>query len=139
MFGREKIISINGNFIDANDIALETFGYKREDITDIMSKDLLDQEQTEKILNGVKEIIKNGRNKDYLEVKVKTKNGDTVYIETYGIPIKQNGKVCAIIGIANDVTARKQTEQKLRESEAQLKLPQWLHRVTRAMVDWQLV
>ncbi len=116
------VIDVNGIFIDANDIALETFGYKREELMDIMLNDLLDQEYTEKFFNGVKEIIKNGRNRDYIELKLKTKNSDAVYIETYGIPIKGNGKICAIIGIANDVTARKQTELKLRESEEKYRL-----------------
>ena len=47
------VIDINGNFIDANDIALEIFGYKREEIADIKFEDLLDQGQTEKIFNGL--------------------------------------------------------------------------------------
>ena len=103
------VIDINGNLIDANDIALDTFGYKREEILDITFKVLIDETQTEKAIKVVKEIIKNGRNQDYNELKVKTKNGDTVYIETYGIPIKVNGRVYAIIGIANDITDRKKT------------------------------
>lgn len=77
------VLDINGNFIDANDIALDTFGYKKEEICKIAIQDLISDLQIDKAINALKDIIKKGRNKNYYEYEVKTKDGKFIFIETY--------------------------------------------------------
>ena len=48
--------------------------------------------------------------------KIKTKSGNDVYVETYGIPLIKDGKIYAILGIGNNITERKIAEQRLNES-----------------------
>jgi PAS domain S-box-containing protein len=108
---------LKGNILDANDIALETLGYKRDDIPNISFIDLVDEENLFKAIKLTKEIVEKGKQTERSEYKLKKKDGDFIYIETYAIPIKKNDKIYAILGIGTNITEQKVAEQKLRESE----------------------
>ncbi|MCJ7647425.1 MAG: PAS domain S-box protein [Candidatus Lokiarchaeota archaeon] len=112
---------LNGNFLDANDITLITLGYNLEDIATISFIDLVDQENLMKAYKFTKEIRKTGRQSQWSEYKIKTKDGDYIYIETYGIPLKKNGKIYAVLGIGKNITERKVAELKLKDSEEMFK------------------
>jgi PAS domain S-box-containing protein len=112
---------MRGNFLDANDIALNKLGFKREEITDISFIDLIDKENLMRAIKITNEIRKSGKQSKRSEYKLKTKAGKFIYVETYAIPLKRNDKIYAILGIGNDITARKLAEQKLRESEAEFR------------------
>ncbi len=112
---------LKGNFIDANDVTLETLGYKRKDIPNLSFKDLIDKGQIVDALNTIKELRENGKQSKRSEYQLKTKNGDFIYVESYGIPLKKNGEIYAILGIANDITERKNSEKKLKESESKFR------------------
>ena len=108
---------LNGNFLDANDITLLTLGYEREDIGRVSFIDLVDQEDLIKAYRVTKEIRKTGKQSKMSEYKIKTKDGNYIYVETYGIPLLKDGKIYAILGIANNITQKKIAEQKLKDSE----------------------
>ena len=108
---------LRGNFLDANDIALEILGYKRDEIPDISFIDLLDEANLMKALKVTNEIKKTGKQSERSEYKLKTSNGSYIYVETYAIPLRRKGRVYAILGIGYNVTERKLAVQKLRESE----------------------
>jgi len=107
----------NGNFLDANDVALNALGYKREEISRLNFTDLVEKEDLMKAILATKEIKEKGRHEGRMEYKIKKKDGNYMYVETYAIPLKKNGKIHAILGIGNDVTERKVIVQKLKESE----------------------
>lgn len=111
------INDFRGNFLDANEIALKSLGYKREEIPNISFIDLLDEENLLKALKVTDEIRKTGKQTVRSEYKLKTKQGTFIYVETYAIPLIKNGKIYAILGIGNEITERKLAEQRLRESE----------------------
>ncbi|MHA2400526.1 MAG: PAS domain S-box protein [Promethearchaeota archaeon] len=108
---------LRGNFLDANDIALETLGYERGEIPDISFIDLLDEENLMKALKITNEIKKTGKQGKKSEYKLRTAHGNHIYVKTYAIPLKRRGRVYAILGIGNNITERKLAEQRLRESE----------------------
>ncbi|MFX0033468.1 MAG: PAS domain S-box protein [Candidatus Hodarchaeota archaeon] len=112
---------LNGNFLDANEITLITLGYEREQIPDVSFIDLLDKENLQKAYKVTKEIRKTGKQSKRSEYKIKTKDGNYVYVETYGIPLKKDGEVYAILGIGKNITDRKITEQNLKKSEGMFK------------------
>ncbi|GAH85283.1 unnamed protein product, partial [marine sediment metagenome] len=112
---------IKGNFLDANDVVLMALGYEREEIPNISFINLLDKEQLLEAIRITKEIKMAGKQSKRSEYKLRTKDGDTIYIETYGIPIKKNGKIYAILGIGTNITERKLAEQQLKESEKKFK------------------
>ena len=115
------VYDINGNFLDTNEVTLITFGYDRDDILHISFLDLLDSENLMKAYKFTKEIRKTGKQSQLSEYKIKTKLGDYIFIETYGIPLTKNGNIYAILGIGKNVTERKVAELKLKDSEEMFK------------------
>ncbi len=107
---------LEGNFIDANDVTLTTLGYEREDLPNITFQNLLDEEQLKIAIENTKDLIKKGKQEKPGIFKLRTKEGNYVYIETYGIPIKKEGKVYAIFGIAKNITELVIAEKYLNES-----------------------
>ncbi len=111
------VSDLRGNFLDANDIALERLGYKREEVLNISFLDLLDKDELIKAFEVIKEIKNTGKQSKHRQYKLKTKYGEIIYVETFGIPLRKSGKIYAILGIGNDITDIKFAEQKLIESE----------------------
>ena len=110
-----------GNFLDANELTLISLGYERKDIPNLTFTDLLDRDDLIKVFNTLKEVKKTGKQSAQREYKLKTKTGDYIFIETYSIPLKKNGKLYGILGIAKNITKRKKTAQKLKESAEMFK------------------
>ncbi|MFX1259548.1 MAG: PAS domain S-box protein, partial [Promethearchaeota archaeon] len=108
---------LRGNFLDANEIALKNFGFKKEELPKMSFRDFLDKAQLEKLYKFAKEMIEKGKQLKQCEYQLKTKDGRILYIESYGIPLKKNGKIYAILGVGKNITERKEVEQKLRASE----------------------
>ncbi|MFX1239266.1 MAG: ATP-binding protein [Promethearchaeota archaeon] len=111
------INDLKGKFLDANNIALNALGYTRDEIQNLSFINLIDEEQLKKAFKYTKEIIETGKQSERSEYKLKTKEGNLIYVETYGILLKKNGKPYAILGIGNDITEQKIADQKLMESE----------------------
>lgn len=107
---------MNGNFLDASDLTLIALGMERGDIPNISFIDFLDRDNLIKAYKVTKEIRKTGKQSAQSEYKLKTKMGDYLYIETYGIPLKKDGEIFAVLGVAKNITERKKSEKKLTES-----------------------
>ena len=105
-----------GNFLDANELTLISLGYERKDIPNLTFTDILDRDNLIKAYNTLKEVKKTGKQSAQMEYKLKTKTGDYIFIETYSIPLKKNDRLYGILGIAKNITKRKKTAQKLKES-----------------------
>ncbi|MHA1987069.1 MAG: PAS domain S-box protein [Promethearchaeota archaeon] len=111
------VSDLRGKFLDANDIALEMLGYKREEIPNISFIDLIDKDEMIKAFEVIKEIKDTGKQSTRRQYKLKTKYDKVIFVETFAIPLRKNNKIYAILGIGNDITETKLAEQKLIESE----------------------
>jgi len=112
------VMDVEGNFIDANAPALTLFGYKKEDIPDLNYLQLLHPDQdVEIIANEMTELLETGAQTEPLETILKNKDGRTIYVQTSGtiIPGKEE-----IIGVAQDITAKKIAEDAKQTLEKQL-------------------
>ena len=105
---------LKGNFIDANEIALKALGYRRNEISSISFTDLIDKEQLNTTFKVLTEIRDKGKQTTFSEYKLRKKDGTFLYIETYGIPIRENDKFIGILGVGKDITERKLIEEKDR-------------------------
>ena len=111
------VSDLNGNFLDANDLTLIALGYEREEIPNIKFLDLLETDELKIAYTALKEIIKTGKQSKRREYKIRAKDGNFIFVETYAMPLKRNGKMYAILGVGKNITDRKKAEQKLIDSE----------------------
>ena len=105
------LCDFEGNFIDANDAALEGLGYTKKDIKSLTFMSLLDKDQLPRAFEAVEEILKTGSQNSIAEFQLKRKDGEHIYIESKGALIYRDGKPFAIQGIARNITERKKLEE----------------------------
>ena len=109
-----------GNFLDANQAALDLLGYQREDIASLTFASLLTEDQLPLAFQVMEEIKTTGRQKHPAEFRLRGKDGRQVHVETQSSLIYREGKPYAIQGIARDITERKQAAQALAHERALL-------------------
>ena len=116
------ICDFKGNFLDSNESALNLLGYSREEIKSLKFSSILDSGQALKALKIVRNIKKNGYQRELQEFKLRKKNGETIYVESIAFLIYRNGKPFAVQGIARDITERKYNEIKIKNRTEDLEL-----------------
>jgi diguanylate cyclase (GGDEF)-like protein/PAS domain S-box-containing protein len=107
-----------GTLLDANDRALDAYGYTRDQILGLNVKDLRSAE-------ALGDFAKQFQTEEYLDsVRFETihvrKTGSPFPVEVSSRNFKQNGAIY-IQSIIRDITERKQGEAALRESEAKFR------------------
>ncbi len=109
--------SFEGKFLDVNNACVKILEYEnKEELLKIdIRKDLYaNPKDREKFL---REIISKGYTKDF-KVKVKKKNGDTIYIESTSVIIRdKEGNILGFQGIIKNVTELLKAEEALKKSE----------------------
>jgi len=106
-----------GNFLDANDTALNLLGYEKEDIPHLNFAFLLSQDQLPTTLATLRKLKDTGAQKEVNEFRLRCKDGSFVDVEVIGAIIYHEGKPHAIQGVGRDITDRKKAEETLRQSE----------------------
>jgi PAS domain S-box-containing protein len=109
-----------GNFLDANDAALNRLGYSREELRSVNIGSLLCEEDLEKALSTLDEIKKTGQQEVLTRYKLISKQGDSVWVETEGFLVHRQGRPYAIQGIARDVTDQIRAEEEVRRYQERL-------------------
>ncbi|MFX0039592.1 MAG: PAS domain S-box protein [Promethearchaeota archaeon] len=110
------ITDITGQILDMNPALLDRIGTTLDAVRDKNFSDFYVGENIDK-LRAVGNSIVAGNEIKGVEVKAMTNKGDIFEYEVNSVPLKENGKVNKILNLARDITLRKQTEQKLKESE----------------------
>jgi len=114
------ISDLKGNFIDGNKVAERLMGYKREELigSSFLKLKLLSLADIPK---AAKLLVKNLRGQptgpDEFILNRKDNSKVTVEISTYPVKIKER---TLVLGIARDITERKQAEQELLQSHNKL-------------------
>jgi diguanylate cyclase (GGDEF)-like protein/PAS domain S-box-containing protein len=108
------IVDFEGVFVDANQVALNMLGYDRADIHCLNIASLLSGDDLSKGLKDFNEIVQTGFQKELFEYKLKRKDGTYVTVETKGSIIFREGKPHSVLGIAREITERKQAEEALK-------------------------
>jgi len=109
------INNLKGNFIHGNKQAEKLTGYKRDELIgkNMLKIGLLPKRYLPK---AMKALTKNvlGQKTGPDEFELMRKDGTRVTVEISTFPVKRGGKI-EVIGIARDITERKQMEKKLEE------------------------
>jgi PAS domain S-box-containing protein/putative nucleotidyltransferase with HDIG domain len=111
-----------GNFIDANDVALDLLGYAREDITNLNFTSLLSEDQLPRALDFLAELLETGTQEELAEFKLRCKDGSLTEVETSESVIYRDGQPAYCMGIARNITQRKKLQEDLRTSERMYRL-----------------
>lgn len=109
------VLHDNGIAIDANQAFFNITGYERDEIIGNNIIEILVDERYKQISYQNAISYQTGS----FEIIAKKKNGDLLWVEIIGKPVLYQGKKVRVIAF-RDITARKQTEQALVESERQL-------------------
>ncbi len=110
------LYDFKGRFLDANQAVLDLLGYDRDDLPRMNMADILAPDQISKALQQQKEIMKLGFQKEITEFTVRRKDGSFVEFETKASLVHVDGKPDAILGIARDITERKELVDRLRRT-----------------------
>ncbi len=116
------ISDLEGNFLDANDVGLNLLGYKREEIPYHSFATVVSEDRLQKAMEKLSEVIETGTMTELVELELKKKDGGTVLMEIMASLIYKKDVPYAVMGIGRDISARKQAEAELKESEEQYRL-----------------
>ncbi len=116
------IHDFDGHFLDMNQAGLDLLGYQREDLDSLTVASLFDKNQRTKAVKAVQALIQTGSQRQSNEYHLRTKDGKQVYFETKGSIIYKDSRPYAILGVARDITERKNAEALLRKHEEELKV-----------------
>jgi PAS domain S-box-containing protein len=107
-------------FLDVNEAAILQYGYSREEFLYMTIRDIRPKEDIEPLLDDIKKVQAgpvDSRQGHWRHLK---KNGEVIIVETKSHTIAfNNGKARMVV--ANDITERINAEQKIIQSEANLK------------------
>jgi len=106
-----------GRFLDASDVALKRLGYTREELGELSFQDIVHPEDIPGALETILKAMETGYVGDPVEVRVFTKSGEVFWIESSGFSLQESDEPYRGLGVARDITDRKQAEQKTEEIE----------------------
>jgi PAS domain S-box-containing protein len=108
---------LNGVYSSANRAAEKLGGYRRDEILGKNFADFIAPEYVEQIRANLKKKLE-GQGLTSYEIELRAKDGRNVPVEVSTRLIYENGVAVGVQGMARDITARKQVERALQESEA---------------------
>jgi PAS domain S-box-containing protein len=106
------VIDTDGTFRRWNDRLVEAVGYTDEEIRDMCATDLFPEDERERIAEAITETIETGG--VTVESVATTADGERVPFEIVGSTLTdRDGELVGLIGIARDLTERRQRERRL--------------------------
>ncbi len=115
------LYDFNGNFLDANQAALDLLGYTRQDLPSLTFTTVLSEDQMPAALANVAQIVRTGRQDGLARWRLRRKDGTYVWGETEASLIYRGGKPYAIQGILRDITEQLQAEEDLKRHNEELR------------------
>ncbi|QPV63564.1 PAS domain S-box protein [Halosimplex litoreum] len=106
------VIDTDGEFLAANDTAVERLGYSRAELLDMRPHDIDAGLDDEEITGLIEDMPEDGR--QVFETVHRTSDGEEIPVEISSSLIPYHGE-SAILSVARDITERKRYETELRE------------------------
>ncbi len=114
-------LGLDGIIYDANEMATNSLGKNKSELIGVHFKDIemLFPEDIEIHMEKFMRLLTEGTVEHY-ETRIKGKNGEVRWGDTYPILLKKNGTPNAILVISHDITNRKRAEEQLKTSIKEL-------------------
>jgi two-component system cell cycle sensor histidine kinase/response regulator CckA len=114
------LMDMQGNFLDVNRGAKELSGYGREELIgrNYQALPLFDERQNAMVAALLQQAV-DGKVLGPVELTLNRKDGGNVIIEGKGLALHRKGEAL-LLGIARDITARKQAEEELEKNHVEL-------------------
>ncbi len=114
------IHDFSGRFLEVNQIALDQFGFSKQEFENTILTNIIPEKQCDKISALIEDISKTG-GPVVFEMEIFTKSNTLVYVECHSRKIVFKGKK-AVLSVARDITDRKKIQYDLVRSEERLSL-----------------
>jgi len=107
-----------GNTTFFNDFAAKILGYSRDELMGVNNRQYTDKENAKKLYQTFNKVYATGKTHKGFDWEVIGKDGNKRYVEaSVSLRKDSEGQPIGFRGIIRDVSERKRTEEKLRESE----------------------
>jgi len=114
-------LDLKGRFTSGNRKAEEICGYKREELIGKHFMDLLpNKAEVLKLAKIFKDIIMGKGGAYKFEARLKSKQGNIVPLEIKGSILKKGKRPIGLLGIARDISERKEKEEELKSKNEEL-------------------
>ena len=113
------IYDFSGRFLEVNQIALDQFGFSKQEFENTTLMNIIPQKQCNNISALIEDIARTG-GPVVFETEMFTKNSTSVYVECRSRKIIFKGKK-AVLSVARDITDRKIAERERKRLEAELR------------------
>jgi PAS domain S-box-containing protein len=135
-------LDLDGNFTFFNDSVCRVLGYSKEELMGMNHRLYTDKKTARKDFQVYKKIFKTGKPLKGFSWQINRKDGETRYLEgTISLRRDSSGKPIGFMGIANDITERKQVGQALAESEERYRalFENAIEGIFRSTIDGQVI
>ena len=112
-----EVDTLNPRFKTVNDAMCRFLGYTEEELLSMSPLELLTEESQKIQLDRIKKAFAGEKVSATSELKVKAKDGREYWALLNSRFKHKNGRIISATVVAHDITARKQSEEALRESE----------------------
>jgi PAS domain S-box-containing protein len=112
----------HGNVIDINNRVEDLCGYKPDEIIgkNFVRLGVIKIKEIPKMIKLFKDLVINGKTINLIDLELKHKNGNSIFIEVSTRAIREKNKIKGTVIICRDISDRKRAENKLKEAHDKL-------------------
>ncbi len=107
----------DGTIIYANRTAAETLDISPEDLGKINFSRFLEKEEADRLRQEIRNVAENRHPSQNVSYNLKTRDGSRLPVEVHDTLLEREGQPPTILGVARDITDRKQLEERFLRSQ----------------------